>query len=100
MITSQARANARPTPAAAPLTAAMKILSVEVIVRTKPPNWRRIQRQASVVSDGPDAVWMALAPDSIMSRAPPAHKAGPWPVMTMARRDGAAARSLGVAENV
>jgi hypothetical protein len=37
----------------------MKISSAEVIARTRPPNWRRIQRQASVVSDGSDAVWMA-----------------------------------------
>jgi len=94
MIRSQASAKASPTPAAAPLTAAMKILSVVVIVRTMPPNWRRIQRQASVVSDGSASAWMAAAPDWIISRSPPAQNAGSWPVMTTARSDGSAARSL------
>src|SRR3954453_22667327 len=46
---SQASAKARPTPAAAPLTAAMNALSVRVISFAIAPNSLRIQRQISVL---------------------------------------------------
>jgi len=48
-IRSLARTKARPTPAAAPLTAAKNVLSVRVISRAMPPNSPRIQRQSAGV---------------------------------------------------
>ena len=49
MTQSQARANAKPTPAADPLTAATKIMFELAMRRATPPNCKRINLQASVV---------------------------------------------------
>ena len=88
---SQASANARPTPAAGPFSAARNALSVRTIVRTTPPNWRRIQRQAVVVPWRPSSIDSCA--ERISSRSPPAEKPGSRPVSTIERSSRAATSS-------
>src|SRR5215217_8137959 len=91
-IRSQARANARPTPAAAPFTAATNALSVRVIRRAICPNSMRIQRHSSGAPPPESNIGWAVS--RIRRRSPPAEKAGSAPVRMIARSDSSAASSV------
>ena len=72
----------KPTPAAAPLSAARKVVSECAIRRAMAPNSLRIQRHTSVV---PLALVRLATASSIMRRSPPALNAGSAPVSTIVR---------------